>query len=148
MVESEKTAKWQYTRHCEELGTEIKKLREEVGLDLLIYFYIDIIIITYNYIYRDQEAQRKSGTCFADIWNYSYFHKLISSQCSWCKTFQLFTLKKEWRLLPQQQLSTQWVWEALKTDFWKYLGFCPIQKCCMLSSLWTNWPWTKEKDWL
>ena len=30
VVESEKTAKWQYTRHCEELGTEIKKLREEV----------------------------------------------------------------------------------------------------------------------
>ena len=37
MVESEKTAKWQYTRHCEELGTEIKKLREEVGLALLIF---------------------------------------------------------------------------------------------------------------
>ena len=30
MVESEKTAKWQYTRHCEELTVEIKKLREEV----------------------------------------------------------------------------------------------------------------------
>ena len=37
VVESEKTAKWQYTRHCEELGTEIKKLREEVGLALLIF---------------------------------------------------------------------------------------------------------------
>ena len=32
VVESEKTAKWQYTQHCEELGTEIKKLREEVSL--------------------------------------------------------------------------------------------------------------------
>ena len=30
MVESEKTAKWQYTRHCEDLSVEIKKLREEV----------------------------------------------------------------------------------------------------------------------
>jgi hypothetical protein len=30
VVESEKTAKWQYTRHCEELTVEIKKLREEV----------------------------------------------------------------------------------------------------------------------
>ena len=65
--------------------------------------------------------------CFVDIWNYSHFHKLISLQCSCCKTFQLFTLKKEWRLLPQQQLSTQWVWEAIKTDSWKYLGFCPNQ---------------------
>jgi hypothetical protein len=31
VVESEKTAKWQYTRHCEELTVEIKKLREEVN---------------------------------------------------------------------------------------------------------------------
>ena len=30
-MESEKTAKWQYTRHCEDLSVEIKKLREEVG---------------------------------------------------------------------------------------------------------------------
>ena len=30
VVESEKTAKWQYTRHCEELTDEIKKLRGEV----------------------------------------------------------------------------------------------------------------------
>ena len=63
MVESEKTAKWQYTRHCEELGTEIKKLREEVGLDLLIFYtYKDIIFdISLLYIlisnrHRDQEA--------------------------------------------------------------------------------------------
>ena len=31
-MESEKTAKWQYTRHCEDLSVEIKKLREEVTL--------------------------------------------------------------------------------------------------------------------
>jgi hypothetical protein len=30
VVESEKTAKWQYTQHCEELTKEIKKLRTEV----------------------------------------------------------------------------------------------------------------------
>lgn len=30
MVESEKTAKWQYTQQCEELSSEIKKLRAEV----------------------------------------------------------------------------------------------------------------------
>lgn len=31
VVESEKTAKWQYTQQCEELSTEIKKLRNEVS---------------------------------------------------------------------------------------------------------------------
>ena len=31
VVESEKTAKWQYTKHCHELTVEIKKLREEVS---------------------------------------------------------------------------------------------------------------------
>lgn len=31
IVESEKTAKWQYTRQCEELTDEIKQLRTEVG---------------------------------------------------------------------------------------------------------------------
>lgn len=30
VVESEKTAKWQYTQQCEELASEIKKLRAEV----------------------------------------------------------------------------------------------------------------------
>lgn len=30
IVESEKTAKWQYTQQCEELTVEIKKLRAEV----------------------------------------------------------------------------------------------------------------------
>jgi hypothetical protein len=30
VVESEMTAKWQYTQQCEELATEIKKLRAEV----------------------------------------------------------------------------------------------------------------------
>lgn len=31
IVESEKTAKWQYTQQCEELTVEIKKLRSEVS---------------------------------------------------------------------------------------------------------------------
>ena len=60
VVESEKTAKWQYTRHCEDLSVEIKKLREEVNIE------------TKN---------------------------LLMNKCS----HQLFTLKKEWRLLPQRQ---------------------------------------------
>ncbi len=30
VVESEKTAKWQYTQHCDELTEEIKKLRNEL----------------------------------------------------------------------------------------------------------------------
>jgi hypothetical protein len=30
IVESEKTAKWQYTQQCEELTDEIKQLRSEV----------------------------------------------------------------------------------------------------------------------
>jgi hypothetical protein len=30
VVESEKTAKWQYTQQCEELASEIRKLRSEV----------------------------------------------------------------------------------------------------------------------
>ena len=32
IVESEKTAKWQYTQQCEELTDEIKQLRSEVRL--------------------------------------------------------------------------------------------------------------------
>lgn len=32
IVESEKTAKWQYTQQCEELTSEIKKLRAEVRI--------------------------------------------------------------------------------------------------------------------
>lgn len=32
IVESEKTAKWQYTQQCEELTMEIKKLRAEVSV--------------------------------------------------------------------------------------------------------------------
>jgi len=34
IVESEKTAKWQYTQQCEELASEIKKLRAEVRPDI------------------------------------------------------------------------------------------------------------------
>lgn len=32
VVESEKTAKWQYTQQCEELASEIRKLRAEVSI--------------------------------------------------------------------------------------------------------------------
>lgn len=46
IVESEKTAKWQYTQQCEELASEIKKLRAEVShtgrLLLCIYLPVDI----------------------------------------------------------------------------------------------------------
>ena len=44
VVESEKTAKWQYTQHCEELTEEIKKLRTEVsGLKVLkTTFYLHV----------------------------------------------------------------------------------------------------------
>lgn len=38
VVESEKTAKWQYTQQCEELASEIKKLRAEVSLR----FYLNV----------------------------------------------------------------------------------------------------------
>lgn len=42
IVESEKTAKWQYTQQCEELAFEIKKLRSEVSVvatsELLDFF--------------------------------------------------------------------------------------------------------------
>ena len=34
IVESEKTAKWQYTQQCEELTMEIKKLRAEVSTNV------------------------------------------------------------------------------------------------------------------
>lgn len=34
IVESEKTAKWQYTQQCEELASEIKKLRAEVRFSI------------------------------------------------------------------------------------------------------------------
>ena len=46
VVESEKTAKWQYTRHCEELGTEIKKLREEVRSQLFSFEVILFQVFT------------------------------------------------------------------------------------------------------
>jgi predicted PurR-regulated permease PerM len=36
IVESEKTAKWQYTQQCEELASEIKKLRAEVRSDTTV----------------------------------------------------------------------------------------------------------------
>lgn len=43
IVESEKTAKWQYTQQCEELASEIKKLRAEVShISRVIYLPHDI----------------------------------------------------------------------------------------------------------
>lgn len=39
VVESEKTAKWQYTQQCEELSTEIKKLRNEVCFESITITY-------------------------------------------------------------------------------------------------------------
>lgn len=45
VVESEKTAKWQYTQQCEELSSEIKKLRAEVtGWDKLIIYLFNRFI--------------------------------------------------------------------------------------------------------
>lgn len=38
IVESEKTAKWQYTQQCEELTIEIKKLRAEVNIVVSFLF--------------------------------------------------------------------------------------------------------------
>ena len=48
VVESEKTAKWQYTQHCEELTEEIKKLRTEViciraSLSNLVCFFCNLV---------------------------------------------------------------------------------------------------------
>ncbi|KAJ4445749.1 hypothetical protein ANN_12434 [Periplaneta americana] len=37
IVESEKTAKWQYTQQCEELASEIKKLRAECGRPKIMF---------------------------------------------------------------------------------------------------------------
>ena len=50
VVESEKTAKWQYTRHCEELGTEIKKLREEVRSQLFTFEVILFQLFTCSHL--------------------------------------------------------------------------------------------------
>lgn len=65
MVESEKTAKWQYTQHCEELTEEIKKLRNEVVCP--------------------ESQEGNLGTRHV--------------------AFQMFSMKKEWRQLPQKQMS-------------------------------------------
>jgi hypothetical protein len=40
IVRSEKMAKSQYTQQCDELSSEIKKLRAEVSIYLYIYIYI------------------------------------------------------------------------------------------------------------
>jgi len=53
IVESEKTAKWQYTQQCEELASEIKKLRAEVSHISIFYIHIYIIFSFFmsEYIY-------------------------------------------------------------------------------------------------
>ena len=50
VVESEKTAKWQYTQHCEELTEEIKKLRTEVScLKSLQKTFFDYTRVSFQY---------------------------------------------------------------------------------------------------
>lgn len=47
IVESEKTAKWQYTQECEELAIEIKKLRSEVSATwefATLHYIYDLIL--------------------------------------------------------------------------------------------------------
>ena len=64
MVESEKTAKWQYTRHCEDLSVEIKKLREEVNQ---IFFFIDfaylnlILLSVYFILLFDMSKHKRNN---------------------------------------------------------------------------------------
>lgn len=51
VVESEKTAKWQYTQQCEELSSEIKKLRAEVRFDkFVLFFFVFSFVHVYNRI--------------------------------------------------------------------------------------------------
>lgn len=52
VVESEKTAKWQYTQQCEELSTEIKKLRNEVNIRVFERCVCVPSCDTYHQIYR------------------------------------------------------------------------------------------------
>ena len=47
IVESEKTAKWQYTRQCEELTDEIKQLRTEVRM---LYGWCIVLLICQSFI--------------------------------------------------------------------------------------------------
>lgn len=50
VVESEKTAKWQYTQQCEELASEIRKLRAEVSdtfLAISVLRFTVFLIVSY-----------------------------------------------------------------------------------------------------
>lgn len=63
IVESEKTAKWQYTQQCEELTSEIKKLRAEVRLIFFqkIKFFIYKVLPIYctrSFRERKKKSQR------------------------------------------------------------------------------------------
>ena len=63
VVESEKTAKWQYTQHCEELTEEIKKLRTEVTSSLI--YAIFKLHHKFLLLFRAQLFLNKSGRhCF------------------------------------------------------------------------------------
>lgn len=45
VVESEKTAKWQYTQQCEELASEIRKLRAEVWQKITQLFFLFLFLL-------------------------------------------------------------------------------------------------------
>lgn len=49
VVESEKTAKWQYTQQCEELTSEIKKLHAEVMMILATFVLMSLVIILHKH---------------------------------------------------------------------------------------------------
>lgn len=69
VVESEKTAKWQYTQQCEELASEIKKLRAEVSTILCIsvnylisfHFICQICSLRREYSHRPSVSQTPVG---------------------------------------------------------------------------------------
>lgn len=70
VVESEKTAKWQYTQQCEELASEIKKLRAEVNLLRqfpqaiiinVIFSYWQICSLRREYSHRPSVSQTPVG---------------------------------------------------------------------------------------
>lgn len=52
IVESEKTAKWQYTQQCEELASEIKKLRAEVKYQPCFIYNIYLMIFSSVILFR------------------------------------------------------------------------------------------------
>lgn len=66
IVESEKTAKWQYTQQCEELASEIKKLRAEVLTSHSLHmrnfdFFFLLKLIALKREFRPSHAQYTSS---------------------------------------------------------------------------------------